>query len=81
MPSFVREAKGRRDQEAKENKHHPGQWRFPKAYSVTTSGINFIFKREKKTDKKKRDFKTVGVTGEDALCGNGKAFVHKYSIC
>lgn len=28
-----------------------------------------------------RDFKTGGVTEEDALCGNSKAFVHKYRIC
>lgn len=43
-----------------------------------TSGINF--KGEKKIDKM-RDFKTRGVTEEDALCGNGKGFVHKYRIC
>lgn len=28
-----------------------------------------------------RDFKTGGVTEEDALRGNSKAFVHKYRIC
>lgn len=39
-----------------------------------------ISKREKKTDKN-RVFKRVGVTEEDALCGNGKTFVHNSNTC
>lgn len=80
MSSFVREAKGEWDQEAEGHKHHPRQWSFPKAHSVTTWRISFTFKRQRKKYKN-RHFKTVGVLEEGALCGNDKDFVHNGSIC
>lgn len=66
MRSFVTEAKGGWDPEDKENEWHPGQWKFPKAHSVTTSGTNsFLKERRKQT---KIEFSKESVLQKRTLC-------------